>query len=129
MEIKGEMLYWHSYNRETAIIITNNGKLYEDLNHQYCLDSFTKEYFHGLNFEDDLEDMIIITDKLFREGHFHGFDLFVKGNHKILASHYPRAYDVTAVKEAAMKYAKDNKCVLATFTSDYKLSDELRAIA
>ncbi len=129
MEIKGEMLYWHSYNRDTAIIITNDGKLYEDLNHQYCLDSFTKEYFHGLNFEDDLEDMIKITDKLFREGHFHGFDLFVKGDDKILASHYARAFDVEPVRAAAEEYARKNNCILATFTCDYKLSDDMRKIA
>ncbi|WP_026653539.1 hypothetical protein [Butyrivibrio proteoclasticus] len=124
----GKELRWENLCRETAIIITNDGDIYEDLNHQYCLDSFAKDYFADMNFEEDLMDMIAITDNLFKNGKFHGFDLFIGDDVKILASHYKRAFEVDNVTMAAIKYANKNGCVIATFTNDDKLGGDLKEI-
>lgn len=119
-------------NRETAIIITNDGRIYEDINHQYCLELFAKEYFGGRTFEsdEDIEEMIHITDRLFREGKFHGFDLYnnFKGK-KILASHYERAFENTVVAKTAAKYARENGCILATFYDPDTLGKEMKEVA
>lgn len=125
-----EIIDWRDYNRETAVIITNDGKVYEDLNHQYCLDEMTKDYFKGMTFEKDIDDMALITDGLFRNGTFHGFDLFIgKDDSKILASHYERAFDVPAVDKAAREYAKKHNCILTTFFNPDKLGKEMKLVA
>lgn len=125
-------LDWRDYIRETAIIITNDGDVYEDLNHQYCLELVAKEYLGDRSFDDnsDLEEMVKITDKLFREGKFHGFDLFNnwKGK-KILASHYERAFDNEKVAKAAADYARKHDCILATFYNPNTLGKELKLVS
>ena len=129
MGIIGEPLMWQDCNRETAVIITNDGKLYEDINHQYCLDSFTKDYFPNMSFEDDIDEMVAITDCLFRKGEFHGFDVFIGKDKKYLAAHYPVAYSYPKIRKAAEEYALKNGCILTTFTSTEKLGKEMKAIA
>ena len=131
-----ELLEWKDCCRMKAIIITNEGKLYEDYdNHQYCLDQLTKEYAKRVSEEAETEcefdeEMIHITDRLFREGTIHGFDFFEgKDGRKILASHYKRAFDNDLVYETAKNYAEKNGCVLATFFNPDALGKEMMAVA
>ena len=118
---------WHDMCRTRAVIITNDGTVYEDDNHQYCLQSFSKDYLSDYNLSDDsdLMDAIKLTDILFREGKFHGFDVFEGKSTKVLASHYPRAYENENVLRSAIKYAKDNSLILTAFTDADKLGDKL----
>ena len=130
----GNLIPWKEYCRDTAIIITNEGKVYQDINHQYCLELFAKEYFKeaysSAENENDLDEwMMEITDKLFREGTFHGFDLFLGRNgEKVFASHYKGAFNNATVDRVARDYAKKNGCKLATFFNPDKLGKELAEI-
>jgi hypothetical protein len=127
-----EKIEWKSLCRDTAVIITNDGSVYEDINHQYCLQSFQDEYLkdYDLGDDSDLAEAIKLTDYLFREGFIHGFDVFTDyENRKIFASHYMRAFDEPKVRAAAEKYAEENGCILTTFTDAETLGKEMRLVA
>lgn len=131
-----EEIEWKDCCRTKVLIITNEGKIYEDdCNHQYCLEQITMEYTKRVADEaeteyDYEESMMHITDRLFREGTIHGFDYFEgRDGRKFLASHYKRALDNALVCKAAKEYAKKNGCILATFFNPDKLGKEMRLVA
>ena len=131
MKAFGEPIKWQDCDREAAIIITNDGKIYEDINHQYCLQAFQKDYLsdYDLSDDSDLSEAIKLTDYLFKEGKFHGFDVFIGRNKRFFASHYERAFDNENVVKSALKYAKEHELMLTTFQRFSETKEIMKRVA
>ena len=121
------------FSREVAVIITPDGKIYEDSeNHQYCFLEIQKNFFEarGLLFsyedisDESLEDAINESNDLFKNNEFYGFDVYQSHatGEAYFVAHYPQNLDKCL--EIAYNYACANELELATFMSITNLSKD-----
>ncbi len=119
---------WYMWNRDEALVLIE-GKFYSDINHQYAMESFAKDYWqekgYALDDESDMGEAIRYTDHLFRKGEIHGFDLFSdRDNNKYLISHYKRVFEDASLYKLILDYAKKYNYRIGTFTAEDKLGGE-----
>ncbi len=123
----GKKLEWDFWDREMAIIVTNDGKWYEDYCHQYCLIEIQQEFADicNLDNEKDFAKLISYTDYEFKQGRLHGFDLFQDDDgQSYLISHYKKAFENSTVLNVISNKCKENGWLLGTFVDETKLGND-----
>lgn len=124
---------WIHWDREDAVILAGS-RFYKAVTHQEAMIAIESDYWSrreiDLGSDMDFRDATYITDRLFRLGKMHGFDLFTDygTGTKYLLSHYLKAFEDAHSADLIQKYADKHHYKLGTFCSVNELSDECRLI-
>lgn len=124
---------WIHWFREDAVILAGS-RFYKAVTHQEAMIAIESDYWPrremDLGSDMDFRDATYITDRLFRLGKMHGFDMFTDDGTGIqyLLSHYPKAFEDRNSAELIQKYADQHHYKLGTFCGVDELSDECRLI-
>ena len=101
-------------DRDVAILIYN-GKIYEDVNHQYALETALKENGKNLkiNLEENIDDAVEITCEMNKNKEIVTLSVFNDGKQNYLIIHL--AENLKLYSKKIKEYAKANNMILGAF--------------